>query len=238
MMDRPRNRRGDAESSGFHRPELHRLSPLRETQPLAWLQQSLTTFAESVASFLPGHLEAYARIHHPFDAPGATAGRGALWRAWLFDATIPSHDPAAAVAFALSGIDGSQAEVGRLPRPLIGPLVEHLRQATATPDRCFFAVWEGHGDLTPVALRAPRLVLPQRSYHVFAGPIEAAHTSFSADGLSHLAANLWWPADQAWCVATEIDFAWTYVGGPRSVIEALLAEQRFEAVATTAAARW
>ena len=44
-------------------------------------------------------------------------------------------------------------------------------------------------------------------------------------------ANLWWPADHAWCVASEIDLPWTYIGGPRGLIDAVLADWRVEALA-------
>ena len=43
-------------------------------------------------------------------------------------------------------------------------------------------------------------------------------------------ANLWWPADRAWCVASELDLEWTYVGGPRGLIDAILADDRIEAL--------
>jgi hypothetical protein len=43
-------------------------------------------------------------------------------------------------------------------------------------------------------------------------------------------ANLWWPADRAWCVASEIDLAWTYVGGPAGLIERILGDERIEAI--------
>lgn len=45
-------------------------------------------------------------------------------------------------------------------------------------------------------------------------------------------ANLWWPEDRAWCVATEIDFSWTYVGGSGVCIQALIAAQQLEAMPT------
>jgi len=41
---------------------------------------------------------------------------------------------------------------------------------------------------------------------------------------------LWWPQDRAWFVASEIDLAWTYVGGPAGPISQLLAETRIEAL--------
>ena len=41
--------------------------------------------------------------------------------------------------------------------------------------------------------------------------------------------NLWWPDDRAWCVATEIDLAWTYVGGSAALIDDVLASAALEA---------
>jgi hypothetical protein len=40
--------------------------------------------------------------------------------------------------------------------------------------------------------------------------------------------NLWWPEDRAWFVATEIDYAWTYIGGSTELIDELLADDRLE----------
>jgi hypothetical protein len=50
--------------------------------------------------------------------------------------------------------------------------------------------------------------------------------------------NIWWPDDQARCVATEIDFAWTYVGGSTAAIEAVLADPRLEALPARATHRF
>ncbi len=41
-------------------------------------------------------------------------------------------------------------------------------------------------------------------------------------GFSPQSPNLFWPADHAWCVASEIDFDSTVVGGSEMLIEALL----------------
>jgi hypothetical protein len=41
--------------------------------------------------------------------------------------------------------------------------------------------------------------------------------------------NLWWPDDRAWCIATETDLAWTYVGGSAALISEVLANPRLEA---------
>ena len=40
--------------------------------------------------------------------------------------------------------------------------------------------------------------------------------------------NLWWPADRAWCVGTDIDAQSTFVGGSRALIDALLHSEALE----------
>ncbi|MDQ2942123.1 MAG: hypothetical protein M3R21_00435, partial [Candidatus Dormibacteraeota bacterium] len=42
--------------------------------------------------------------------------------------------------------------------------------------------------------------------------------------------NLWWPEDRAWCVASEIDHPYSYVGGSSALIKEVLADPAIEAV--------
>jgi hypothetical protein len=219
-------------------PTLPLLEYAGETNAADWLRASLTTFAERVASFLPGHFDAYVRIHHPFDDTGGSPDTALTWRELAALAGRDFRDPAGAEDFAHHGVPNRRAERGTLPSALIEVLIEHLRSATATPEACYFATWPGHGASVIHHDLEPTLDLPHRRYHLFAGPIEAARTSYSVIPFAHQSANLWWPADRAWCVATEVDFAWTYVGGTRAVVDALLADPRLDAIETTAAARW
>jgi hypothetical protein len=240
--DRARSivRAGRGARPGGSAPVLPLLTHLSELAATAWLRQSLTTFAADVASLLPGDLPAYARVHHPFNAGGSpgAATSGATWRELAERAGRELSDAAAAADFALYGVRNAQAELGTLPAPLIPVFVEHLRGATTTPGSCYFAVWEGFSASVVPPTLTPKLELPYRAYHVFAGPLTAAETSYSSIPWRHQSANLWWPADRAWCVATEIDFAWTYVGGPRAGVDALLADPRLDATPSSATARW
>ncbi|MDH6678082.1 hypothetical protein M2284_002285 [Rhodococcus sp. LBL1] len=67
---------------------------------------------------------------------------------------------------------------------------------------------------------------------VLHGPIDAAEARFGttphhrSGGYS---ANLWWPDDHTWCVATDIDHMSTYVGGSVACIDAILTDPRLEA---------
>ncbi len=80
-----------------------------------------------------------------------------------------------------------------------------------------------------VAQRGPRVHLPNRDYLLYGGPVEAVAALIRGAGVDQTP-NLWWPADHAWCVASEIDLAWTYVGGPTGLIDAILADDRIEAL--------
>jgi len=42
--------------------------------------------------------------------------------------------------------------------------------------------------------------------------------------------NLWWPDDHAWIVATEIDYAWSYVGGSQHLIDRVVSDDLLEAM--------
>jgi hypothetical protein len=71
--------------------------------------------------------------------------------------------------------------------------------------------------------------LPNRNYGLYGGPIDLALTSVDGPWNSQ-SPNLWWPEDRSWCVATEVDYAWTYVGGSRMLIGALLGDDLLEAM--------
>jgi hypothetical protein len=91
-------------------------------------------------------------------------------------------------------------------------------------------------DLSP-ALRAAvqndaRVRLPQRDYLLLTGPLEAAMEigwTLAGDHFIPQSPNLFWPADHAWCVASEIDLFCTLVAGPSELAEDLMAEPRLEA---------
>jgi hypothetical protein len=90
--------------------------------------------------------------------------------------------------------------VGELPPGLLSALCEVLAEHTATPERCWFCLWDGWGWIwgspsvgilvvsedapqTPIqvppafppeVLDGPRVSLPQRDYILFEGPLDAA----------------------------------------------------------------
>lgn len=223
---------------GASAPVLPLLCHVTSLGPAAWLQESLTTFAERVGSFLPGHFGAYARLHHPFEFGGLDPAAPGTWPELAARHGREVRDPASAEAFAFNGVPDAQAPVGTLPLTVVEVLLEHLRLATSTPEQCYYGVWTGFGGSAVPPDLEPQLRLPNREYHLFSGPLAAARTTYDAGPFARQSANLWWPADHAWCVATEIDHAWSYVGGAAPLITGIVADRRLDAVATGAEAQW
>lgn len=80
-------------------------------------------------------------------------------------------------------------------------------------------------------LGRPRLVLPGREYLLLEGPLRALPQlgDPGGRGLARRSPNLFWPADRAWCVASEIDFDSTLVGGSADLIAAILETPELDA---------
>jgi hypothetical protein len=133
------------------------------------------------------------------------------------------------------GVFEDPPQVGSLPRRLIDLLVPVLTRHTATPESCWFAVWEGWGDIRAGVASAPKFDVPQRSYHLLSGPIEAA-TERVTENIEQ-SPSLWWPDDHTSCVATEIDFNTTYVGCDQDCCRELLRLPALEAFVVDPEAR-
>ena len=127
--------------------------------------------------------------------------------------------------------DDSPAE-GHLPVTVAARLIEVLRRHTTAPDDCWFGMWRGFGwygqsDVPVPAPSGPTLL--GREHLLLRGPIDLA-TANTAPEPAEQSANLWWPADRAWCVVTDIDLMSTYVGGSAACIADLLAAPDLEVV--------
>jgi hypothetical protein len=217
----------------------------------------------SITMIVPAGFEAYARVLHPAETPG-DEGRLVRWADVAAWSGMPLRRDAQFHSVALpptpaSGpppYDGHGPHEGSIYAPDAEVLIAILRSWTATPEDCWFCVWDGFGwdtastfvalteagqpsevieeqrrDPVPGPVRdGPRVRLPNRDYFLYQGPVAAAGTLARLEGTWEQYPNLWWPADRAWCVASEIDLQWTYVGGPRGLIDAVLADGRIEAL--------
>jgi hypothetical protein len=204
-----------------------------EIADAAWIAGRLSPFDSGVAtSVVPAGFPAYARLLHPLN-PAVSGQQPARWAnvaAWsgvelapgvdFPDVALPEHEPSGAEPW-----PGQVPQVGTLHPADLEALIAVLSRHTSTPDRCWFCMWDGWGSTAFAA--GPRVQLPGRDYVLFSGSLAAVPSLANAQ--QDHSPNLWWPQDRAWCVATEIDLAWTYVGGSVALINDALATRRLEA---------
>jgi len=216
-----------------------------------WIRERLSAPTNYVvSSIVPGGFAAYARILHPVQEPrdGSALVRWADVSRWSgvamrpqiqwCEVALPEATPATEPPWRNQG-----PREGSLFVPDAEALVDDLLASTPGAESCYFCLWIGYfgggtpfvrlGDppvKAPETVQPPRLVeLPWREYGLFEGHLDQATSLDVGDARMSQTPNLWWPSDHAWCVASEIDMPWTYVGGSRELIERVLNDERLEA---------
>lgn len=242
---------------------LHRVGALElvtDVGPAAWIVERLHPFAQDVGSVVPEGFEAYVRVFHPAYLSALDGSRVPV--RWCEIAIANGRIVHPEMQFpGITGLPGitphsqpgvwdEQPEEGSMPLDLANRLAAILAVHTGTPKSCWFAIWEGFGDLRIPRDAAPRFSIPCRDLFLLRGPVEAIAESLSEieggsgdlvwleedlpsvemPGWNYRSANLWWPEDRAWCVATEIDFEWTYVGGTAACVQEVLTDSTLEAL--------
>lgn len=119
---------------------------------------------------------------------------------------------------------------GSIEPDLARVLQSVLAQGRADSVPCWFGIWEGFGWMTQALRAAPSFEAPGRRWHLFRAPLDHLEQPFFEDSIEHQPANLAWPEDRSWCLATEIDAEVTYVGGSKELISAILEAPGIEAV--------
>lgn len=231
--------------------------------PAEWVTSRLDVFARQWVTGMVGpDFAAYARIFHPLD-DGPDAQR------WADVAQIHGRTMHASVEWDQINMVAEESRRGRgFPGdPVIGNLEVQALSAlcailaahTRTPQRCWFAVWDGWGwqhaggftllrsttsdePLPPVELApqewqldltGPTFALPGRKYHLFGGPVEAGtrigHWA-TAEWFNPQSPSIFWPEDHSWCVATEVDADTTLVGGSSDLIAEIINSPLLEAL--------
>ncbi len=193
----------------------------------------------TVAGLLPA-FESYARVFHPairYDGDDdvevswaeVTAHNGTRAHPLMQWHTITGSWDAQPSELQAAVWDDGPAE-GHLPVTVAARLAAVLARHTATPANCLFGRWDGYGFDLLDPESPPRLLL--RGNHdvvLVRGSVEDAVRNLAPEPHEQ-SANLWWPADQAWCVVTDIDLTSTYVGGSAACIAELLATPGIEAL--------
>ena len=209
-----------------------------DLSPASWVAAALAgqQFG-TVASLVPPVFEGYVRLLHPavryqgdadVDVPwsqvaagnGRTAHRLMQWPSITGSWDYVREDDQPELW------NGAPAE-GHLPASLAARLAGLLTPHTATAADCVFGLWDGYGFVAS-GDRVPRLPAPGRSYLLLRGEVGLAAANLAPEPWEQ-SANLWWPADRRWCVATDVDLMSTYVGGSVRLVDQLLTGPGLEA---------
>ena len=218
-----------------------------DVSPARWVEESLSDFAK-VRSLLPKGFSAYVRVFHPayldhdrnqpvrWSTVASRTGRTVHPLMQFERIADLSEEPGDMYRDPPWGLLPAS---GSIPEKECRTLAGLLRDFTSTPDHCFFCLWEGYGNIDPRLYKASsRVKAPGRDYLLFRGPLDAVMSFLrSTESFWGYSPNIWWPADRAWCVATDIDLFDTYVGGSRECIAAVLDSPNLEALPTTLDAR-
>ncbi len=161
---------------------------------------------EDLVNFAPSGFEAYARLR------------------FIPDPTRPGQNEAEFELPADHPTDHEQARQA----------LEHLARYTATADHCYFCIWDGYGDLNlSESLGEPTVLhLPDRSYTLMEGPLEALDT-WETDlgrGGPLVPPALIWPADHSWCFVKDVDPHWAGIGASTEAIRQLLDDPALDIV--------
>lgn len=203
-----------------------------------WIRPRLGAFGSGVHGVIPAGFEAYARILHPADSSTDEQVRWATVAAACGKVAHGLMQFHTLVGVGPTEYDvesgpwmGATPDAGDLEPDSLAALLDVLARYTGPTLSCWFCVWDGYAWARDVAQLDVRVELPQRNYLLFGGPLDAARELGDWPTpnwfLPH-SPNIFWPDDESWCVATEIDLYCTYVGGSRALIDDLLADDRLE----------
>ncbi|MEU7905373.1 hypothetical protein [Actinoplanes sp. NPDC049118] len=202
----------------------------------SWIKPRLIGTFGAVTRHVPEGYAAYVRVCHPVED---AAGQQVTWSTVAAATGRQAHPTmqwhalvGSADHFNMAGSlwSGNNPDRGELAPPTLATLCENLAQHTSTPGSCYFCLWDGYGWLPDTA--PAQLHHGDRDYILLAGPLHAAlqlgdHPR--SDWFIPQSPNLFWPADRAWCVATEIDFDSTLIGGTAELARQLLNDPALDA---------
>ena len=231
-----------------------RIEILQSTEQAHWLRDRLAPWWRgghglTVGWLAPEGYDAYARIYHKAEIQAPDMSwEPVRWSELAQANNRPVHPE---MSFReVAGLERDEHRWGLREPDLsmddveCSALMNVLRRFTTTPERCYFAVWDGYGGLEQlfgklagfrIGRAKVQLSFRGPDYFLCSGPLEAVmdfQGSIGSDWWFGQAPDVWWPEDRAWCVSSDIDADVTCLAGSRGCIEAVLDTPELEALPT------
>ncbi|MGH3967639.1 MAG: hypothetical protein ACRDTV_05860 [Mycobacterium sp.] len=228
-----------------HRPP----RPAASAEPAHWLTNRINLWGQhGVTNLVGSGFPAYARLLHPLD--GRTIHPSAPWEkisssrgrtqpgdphrgtlnTWALEALsdiLAAHTTSPQTCyFAVWEGWGWMHDDGSGPSTITAYYAPDGVPPDVQPPEPAPADWQ-------LDLSGPTFSVPGRNYYLFEGHVDDAvrighwvHEGFFIPQ----SPNFFWPADHAWCLATEIDDDSTVIGGSRELVDELCASETIEAL--------
>jgi hypothetical protein len=192
-----------------------------------WINRRLldhSTGGTRAGSVVPTGFSRVVRVLHP-------AGGGQAWAAVARtnNKTVHALMQWGSICPRFDGSSRSSdvdPDEGSAPAAILAAILEHC----PADGEVIHGVWDGFGSWDDTADRGG--LMPGwggRSYRLFVGAKSAITSWPGMDPCWPQSANLIWPTDHSWCLATEIDFDSTLVACSDHVAESLVSDERLEA---------
>ena len=200
-------------------------------------------------AYIPDEFDAYVRLLHPAyginEAHEHTPLRWAeiaAWNGWTVHPWIDFRRIANIEEWDPRGYEewGHPPREGSLPPAECQVLYEVVQEFTGSPCRHYFCFWDGYGqeDFIPALRGWPKIRIDigveTRNYFLFRGRLDSGIVE-QAFWLQ--SPNIWWSADRAWCIVTDVDAMETWIGGSAACVERVLNHPQLEAFPITLDAR-
>lgn len=180
-----------------------------------------------MASYVPAGYEGYVRALNPvlverLDGPCERI----KWRTAAASVAAPVYswmqwDESVVAAEGHLPERWAEPAMGDLDTTVATALAEVLAGHTGTPDSCFFATWEGYGDVVgneDLLVSFP----PDRRMKIYSGPVQAGAQTLEAGRFGRRPLR-WWPKDRSWCVGQDIYARSVFIAAGSDCIKALFA---------------
>ncbi|WP_201787283.1 hypothetical protein [Actinoplanes sp. TFC3] len=117
--------------------------------------------------------------------------------------------------------------------------LEALADYSSSTRDCYVCVWAGGATFRNPALTGRNMVdLQYRRYVLFTGTLgDLAGWSDLFTSEVHSAPAFVWPADHAWCFASDVDPHWAGIGADREVVDRLTADKNLDVAPANPAER-
>jgi hypothetical protein len=204
------------------------LAPASSPLAAAWLMNDFPCPPLVVGTFVPVTFPAVVRVLNPFTGTG---GQKVTWAALARELGVGLDGTANGERLCLDyeAKTGEKIYIdfGTLDYEVASALADVLGRHTATPDKCYFAVWTGYSGIRKDLAGAPVVKLPpEREMYLLEGPITAAAEAI--DEQPSRRSLRWWPADHAWCVGNDLYADSVYVAGSTECVSTLMDDPRLE----------